>query len=135
MSRLAADAARVAPGHPSHFRPDGCPLCGARVLYRGLTGLDCASPRDVCPNGAPEAPPTESDLEYDFYEAELRESLGALHQERWNEIFKEWTPALVRQCHVAYSPRWRMAPGWTWVTFGAITSGGRRGGYEVYSTP
>lgn len=28
-----------------------CPLCGAKVLYAGLTSLSCNSPRQVCENG------------------------------------------------------------------------------------
>lgn len=29
-----------------------CPNCGGKVLYEGLTDVECASLRSACPNGA-----------------------------------------------------------------------------------
>lgn len=135
MSRLAADAARVAAGHSVSDRT-GCPLCGRAVVYRGLTDVECESLHGACPNGGrhPKPAPEASGDEYDYLEATAREALGSAHQERFSKGFQKWYPALP-SANPTYGPksRWRMAPGWTWVP--TSYSPGLRTGYEYYNDP
>jgi hypothetical protein len=91
-NKLSRDAARVS--GTTRKDEDKCPLCGAAVHYRGLTGLECAGSAggwvasraayllSDCPNYKAPPPAPEPELSLEDLEAMVTQELKNMYP-RW----------------------------------------------------